>query len=180
MAKKDDKEQLEEDVTVETREEATEDQQIEEISPIEELQIQLQEQKDKFVRLYAEFDNYKKRTAKERLEVIKTAGQDIIKDLLPVLDDFDRAEKSIETSEEIEAVKEGFKLIKDKLFKTLSNKGLQAMQALEKDFDADLHEAITEIPAPSEELKGKIVDVIEKGYSLNDKIIRYAKVVIGK
>lgn len=147
---------------------------------LEEVQIQLKEQKDKFLRLYAEFDNYKKRTAKERIELIKTAGQDIIMDMVAVVDDVERAEKSMETSEDIQALKDGFKLIKEKLFGKLKNKGLSPMDSMSKPFDPDFHEAITEIPAPNEELKGKVVDVIEKGYTLNDKIVRYAKVVVGK
>lgn len=147
---------------------------------LEETKVQLQEQKDKFLRLFAEFDNYKKRTAKERLDLIKTAGQDIVMEMVSVLDDFERAEKAMAGSEDIEAAKDGFKVIKEKMFKKLQNKGLEPMDSLNKEFDADLHEAITEIPAPTEELKGKIVDVIEKGYKLGDKIIRYAKVVVGK
>jgi len=133
---------------------------------LEEVKIQLQEQKDKFLRLFAEFDNYKKRTAKERLELIRTAGQDIISELLPVLDDFDRAEKAMADNDDAKTAQEGFGLIKEKLFKKLELKGLGHMDSMGKDFDPDLHEAITEIPAPNEELKGKVVDVIEKGYSL--------------
>jgi molecular chaperone GrpE len=146
---------------------------------LEEMRIQLQEQKDKFLRLYAEFDNYKKRTAKERLEMMKTAGQDIIEELLPVLDDFERASKALEQSDDFQAAKIGFDLIHEKIFKKLEFKGLEPMDSLGKDFDPDLHEAITEIPV-GEEQKGKVVDVIEKGYTLNQKIIRYAKVVVGK
>jgi molecular chaperone GrpE len=147
---------------------------------LQEATIQLQEQKDKFLRLYAEFDNFKKRTAKERLDLIKTAGQDIIVDMVTVLDDFDRAEKSLQASDDVETAKAGFKLIKEKMFSKLENKGLNVMDCQGKDFDVDFHEAITEIPAPTEDLKGKIVDVVEKGYTLNEKIIRYAKVVVGK
>ena len=149
-------------------------------SDLEEAQIQLQEQKDKFLRLYAEFDNFKKRTAKERLDLIKTAGQDVVVEMVSVIDDFERAEKAMASSDDIEAARDGFKLIKEKLLHKLQNKGLEAMDSLHTDFDADLHEAITEIPAPNEELKGKVVDVVEKGYKLYDKIIRYAKVVVGK
>lgn len=149
-------------------------------SELEEARIQLQEQKDKFLRLYAEFDNYKKRTAKERLDLIKTAGQDVVIEMVSVIDDFERAEKAMAESDDIQAAKDGFKLIQEKLFSKLKHKGLEPMDSLYKDFDADLHEAITEIPAPNEELKGKVVDVIEKGYKLHDKIIRYAKVVVGK
>ena len=146
---------------------------------LEELTIQLQEQKDKFLRLFAEFDNYKKRTAKERLEMIKTAGQDIIEDLLPVLDDFARAATSMEENNDFDVAKSGFDLIREKIFKKLELKGLKSMESMDKDFDSDIHEAITEIPA-GDKKKGKVVDVIETGYTLNQKIIRYAKVVIGK
>lgn len=144
------------------------------------LRTDLEEQKDKYIRLFAEFDNFKKRTAKERLELIQTAGAEVIKSLLPVLDDFDRAEKSIETATDIEAVKQGLLLIKEKLNKSLQQKGLQSMQSIGESFDAEWHEAITEIPAPTEDMKGKIIDEVEKGYVLNDKIIRYAKVIVGK
>ena len=144
------------------------------------LQGELAEQKDKYLRLFAEFENFKKRTAKERLELFKTAGADVIKELLSVLDDFDRAERSLDTATDIDAVKQGLILIKDKLTKTLQNKGLQPMESLHAVFDAEQHEAITEIPAPTDDAKGKVLDVLEKGYVLNDKIIRYAKVVVGK
>lgn len=147
---------------------------------VEELRIQLAEQKDKFLRLFAEFDNYKKRTAKERLEMMKTAGQDIIEELLPVLDDFERASKAMAESEDFKAAKSGFDLIREKIFKKLEFKGLEPMDSQGKDFDPDYHEAITEIPVTDDKLKGKVVDVIEKGYMLNQKIIRYAKVVVGK
>lgn len=136
-------------------------------------------EKDKFLRLFAEFENYKKRTTKERIELFKTAGQDVLQSLLPVLDDFDRAQKVIEKSED-KAVKEGINLIHDKLINTLKSKSLEVVEVNAGDtFDADLHEAITQIPAPNEDLKGKIVDVIEKGYKLGDKIIRFPKVVTG-
>lgn len=147
---------------------------------VEELNIQLKEQNDKFLRLYAEFDNFKKRTAKERLELIKTAGQEVILDLLDVLDDLDRAEQSIAKNSDFETAKTGFHLIKEKLIRTLQSKGLETMDSKGKPFDPDLHEAITDIPAPTEDMKGKVIDVIEKGYTLNQKIIRYAKVVVGK
>jgi molecular chaperone GrpE len=141
---------------------------------------EIEEQKDKYIRLFAEFDNYKKRMAKERIELFKTAGADIIQELLVVLDDIDRGEKIMQESKDIDAVKQGIVLIKDKLFKTLQQKGLQIMDAKGKQFDADFHEAITEIPAPSKDLVGKVVEEIEKGYLLNEKIIRYAKVVVGR
>lgn len=172
---------IEEEPTSENKKESKKLSKIDKIkAQLEESEIQLKEQKDKFLRLFAEFDNYKKRTSKERLELIKTAGQDVIIDLLPILDDFDRAEKSMSSSDDIATAKEGFQLIKDKMFKKLELKGLKSMESQGKEFDADFHEAITEIPAPNEALKGKVVDVIEKGYTLNDKIIRYAKVVVGK
>ena len=135
---------------------------------------------DKYIRLYAEFDNYKRRTAKERIELFKTANADVIKSMLSVLDDFDRAKKSMETAKDIEAVKEGIQLIHHKLKNTLQAQGLTEMESVVgKAFDTDLHEAITNVPAPSEDLKGKVMDEVEKGYLLNEKVIRYAKVVVG-
>ena len=150
----------------------------------EEVEILLKEElgkeKDKFLRLFAEFENYKKRTSKERLELIKTASQDVIQSMLPVLDDFDRALKEIEKSEDT-AVIEGVELIHNKLKETLKNKGLSEVEVSAGDvFNADDHEAITQIPAPNDDLKGKIVDVIEKGYKLGDKVIRFPKVVTGQ
>lgn len=146
---------------------------------IAKLEGELADQKDKFIRLYSEFENYKRRTAKEKLEFSATANKDIMTALLPVIDDMERAAKSIETSTDIQAIKEGLNLVFNKLSKTLESKGLKPIEAQGLEFDSDLHEAITQIPAPTDELKGKIVDVVEKGYSLNDKIIRFAKVVIG-
>lgn len=145
----------------------------------EELQEQLAAEKDKFLRLFAEFENYKKRTSKERVELFKTAGQEVLQAMLPVLDDFDRAWVQISKSED-EALVKGVELIQEKLKSTLVSKGLEVVDIKAGDvFNADFAEAITQIPAPSEELKGKIVDVIEKGYKLGDKIIRFPKVVIG-
>jgi molecular chaperone GrpE len=141
---------------------------------------ELEEQKDKYIRLLAEFENFKRRTSKERIELFKTAGLEVIKDLLPSLDDVDRAEQVVANAKDLEAVKEGIKLISEKLKNTLSQKGLKEIECKGLEFNTDLMEAITEIPAPTEELKGKVVDVLEKGYTLNEKIIRYAKVVIGK
>lgn len=139
----------------------------------------LEKEKDKFLRLFAEFENYKKRTSKERLELFKTAGQEVLQSLLPVLDDFDRAQKIIEKSED-EAVKEGINLIHEKLKTTLKSQNLEEVEVKAGDvFNADIHEAITQIPAPSDDMKGKIVDVIEKGYQLGEKIIRFPKVVTG-
>lgn len=151
-----------------------------EAQPEQDLQAKLEEQKDKYLRLYADFDNYKKRMARERLELIKEAGKDIVLTMLPVLDDFERAVKAAETSDDVKSVKEGMELIHHKLLRNLEQKGLKAMDSQGQPFDVDLHEAITEIPAPTDDLKGKVVDVVEKGYTLNDKIIRYAKVVVGK
>lgn len=138
------------------------------------------EVKDKYLRLYAEFDNFKRRTAKERVELMKTAGQGVIRDILPVLDDFERAMKALDIDKDNpQKEDEGMRLIYHKLLRTLGNQGLKQMEVNGEVFDADLHEAITEIPA-GDDMKGKIVDVVEQGYSLNDKIIRYAKVVVGK
>jgi len=143
------------------------------------LKQEVGETKDKYVRLFAEFDNYKKRTARERLDLIQTAGQDVIRDILPVLDDFDRALKTNIAEDEAEH-NEGFVLIYQKLKRTLENQGIKSMEAKGQVFNTDLHEAITEIPAPTEDMVGKVVDVVEEGYYLNDKIIKYAKVVVGK
>ncbi len=141
---------------------------------------ELEAQKDKYIRLLAEFENFKRRTSKERIELFKTAGQEVIKDLLPSLDDVDRAEQVVADAKDIEAVKAGIKLISEKFRNTLLNKGLKEINCKGLEFNTDLMEAITEIQAPTDDLKGKVVDVLEKGYTLNDKIIRYAKVVIGK
>jgi molecular chaperone GrpE len=134
---------------------------------------------DKFLRLYSEFDNYKKRTAKERIEFAKSAAQDVFIAILPVIDDLERAIKSNETLEDINAIKEGLKLIHHKFSATLTKKGLEPMDTIGKEFNADLHEAITNIPAQSDDMKGKVIDEVEKGYLLNGKVIRYAKVVVG-
>ncbi len=141
---------------------------------------ELEEQKDKYIRLLAEFENFKRRTSRERIELFKTAGQDVIKDLLPALDDIDRAEQVVAAAKDIDAVKEGLKLISEKVKNIMSQKGLKEIECKGMEFNTDMMEAITEIPAPSADLKGKVVDVLEKGYTLNEKIIRYAKVVIGK
>lgn len=146
---------------------------------VESLRAELNDMKDKYVRKVAEFENFKKRSTKERIELIQTAGKEVITDLLEVLDDYARAEKQLNASED-KQVKEGVALVFNKLKNILSAKGLKPMETLNKDFNPDLHEAITEIPATREELKGKVIDEIEKGYYLNDKIIRYAKVVVGK
>ena len=145
---------------------------------VERLQTDLAEQKDKFIRLYSEFENFRRRTAKEKLDLIQSANEQLIKTLLPVIDDFDRAEKSFRDKNDKEL--EGFFLIHSKFKKVLEQSGVKIMDVKAgSDFNADLHEAITQIPAPDETLKGKVVDVIEPGYVLNDKVIRFAKVVVG-
>jgi molecular chaperone GrpE len=149
-------------------------------SELEKLRAELEEQKDKYVRKIAEFENYKRRSAKERIELIQTAGKEVITDLLDVLDDCDRAQKQIENAEDIKEIKEGVLLVFNKLRNTLFARGLKPMKTIHEEFNPDLHEAITEIPAPTDDLKGKILDEIVKGYYLNDKIIRHAKVVVGK
>ena len=135
---------------------------------------------DRFLRLYAEFDNYRKRTNKEKIELISNAGESILKDMLPVMDDFERAITNNETAEDLESVKEGFHLIFNKFRQILESKGLKKMEAKGESFDSELHEAIANVPAPSEDLKGKVIDDVEKGYYLNEKVIRYAKVVVGQ
>ncbi|HET9746955.1 MAG TPA: nucleotide exchange factor GrpE [Chitinophagaceae bacterium] len=147
---------------------------------LEILRNEVGEMKDKFIRKVAEFENYKKRSLKERMELIQTAGKEVIADLLDVLDDCERAEKQMNASEDIDQIKEGVMLVFNKLKNVLAAKGLKSMETVHQDFDPDKHEAITEIPAPSAELRGKVIDEIQKGYYLNDKIIRYAKVVVGK
>jgi len=147
---------------------------------MEKIQAELKEQKDKYLRLMAEFDNFRRRTAKERLELIQTAGKDVIVSLLDVLDDCDRAEKQLDSTDDTVLQKEGIQLVFNKLRATLQQKGIKAMESIETDFDVEKHEAITEIPAPSKDLKGKVIDEIVKGYYLNDKLIRFAKVVVGK
>ncbi len=144
------------------------------------LKAEVQEQKDKYLRLFAEFDNFKRRTAKERIELIQTAGKEVITSMLDVLDDCDRAEKQMQTSTDISQIKEGVQLVFNKLRTTLQNKGLKPMESINTEFDVEKHEAITEIPAPTPGLKGKVVDEVTKGYYLNDKLIRFAKVIIGK
>jgi len=146
---------------------------------VEELTEKNEELNDRYLRLYSEFDNYRKRTNKERLDLLKSASQELVVDLLPVLDDFDRAIKAMEVQGADKEIKEGVELVYNKLFGILSQKGLEPMNSMGKDFDTDFNEAITNIPAPSEDMVGKVVDVIEKGYLLNGKIIRFAKVVVG-
>jgi molecular chaperone GrpE len=147
---------------------------------INKLQEENKELKDKYLRIYAEFDNFRKRSMKEKMEFMQTAARDTMSALLPVLDDFDRAKKIAEQPDSKEVFSEGVSLVYQKLYAVLTGKGLKKMESTGMEFDAELHEAVTEIPAPSEDLKGKVVDTLEEGYLLNDKIIRYAKVVTGK
>jgi len=149
------------------------------VSDEDKLKAESTEWQNKYLRLYAEFDNFKRRTSKERLELLQIAGKDVISDLLTVLDDFERAQKSIETATDVVAVKEGITLVQHKLKGILNHKGLKEMESIGKEFDADLHEGITSIPAPTAGMKGKVIDELEKGYLLNDKVIRFAKVIIG-
>ncbi|MEO6315882.1 MAG: nucleotide exchange factor GrpE [Chitinophagaceae bacterium] len=151
-----------------------------EVSETAKFQEEAAEWKDKYLRLVAEFDNFRKRNARERIELTQTAGKDIIVSLLDVVDDSERAQKQLETSTDAAAIKEGVLLVFNKLRNTLQARGLKAMNAAGQEFNADLHEAITEIPAPSKDAVGKVVDEVQKGYYLNDKIIRFAKVVVGK
>lgn len=147
---------------------------------MEKLQGEIQEQKDKYLRLFADFENFKRRNAKERIELIQTAGKEVITSMLDVLDDCDRAEKQIQTSQDVNQIKEGIQIVFNKLRSTLQSRGLRAMESINTEFDVEKHEAITEIPAPTKDLQGKVLDEVTKGYYLNDKIIRHAKVVVGK
>ena len=149
-------------------------------SELDKKQQELDEMRDKYLRLVAEFDNFKKRNAKERIELMQTANKEVIIALLDVLDDSDRAAKQLESTTDINAIKEGVNLVFNKLRSTLQAKGLKPMENLHAEFNPDLHDAITEIPAPTEELKGKVLDELQKGYLLNDKLIRHARVVVGK
>ena len=146
----------------------------------EQLENQVNEFKDKYLRLSAEFDNYRKRTQREKMDLIRFGSEDVLKALLPVIDDFERAMKSLDSSTDIDAVKHGLHLIHSKFTDFLKNNGVQEVPAVGMELDTDVHEAITETPAPDEKMKGKIIDVVEKGYKLNDKVIRFSKVVIGE
>ena len=171
MAKKKSKKKVEIDKNTESVE-----NQVEEVN----LEDQVKEEKEKFLRLFAEFENYKRRTAKERIELFSTASEEVMISLLPILDDFDRASAEIEKDKDNEIFK-GVLLIKNKLFDSLKSKGLALIEVNKGDgFNADNHEAVTQIPAPTKDMEGKIIDVIEKGYKLGEKVIRYPKVVIGK
>ena len=151
----------------------------ENVKKLDELQLKYDELNEKYVRLFSEFDNFRRRTVKERLELLRAAGEDVLKEMLPVWDDFDRAKKAIQESEDKLSEQKGLDLIYNKFTDTLKKKGIEEMQCIGHEFDPDLHEAVTEIEAPTEALKGKIVDVVEKGYFINGKILKYAKVVVG-
>jgi molecular chaperone GrpE len=181
-SKKEKSEEIQEENTIvengATEETTTEEAPTEQLDPVIKLEIELAEMKDKYLRLYSEFDNFRKRTAKERIDTIVNATEGLIKDLLPIVDDFERAQNSMETSEDIPAIKNGIDLIFNKLNHTLTLKGLKPMSSKGETFDVELHECITQFAAGDEQ-KGKVIDEVEKGYLLNDKVIRYAKVVVG-
>lgn len=149
------------------------------LSTEEKLQQEITELNDKYLRLFAEFDNFKRRTQKERIDLLQTAGKDVVVSLLPVLDDFERALKATENTTDVAPVREGIILVQNKLKSILNQKGLKEIESINTDFNTDLHEAITQIPSPTAEQKGKVIDELEKGYTLNDKVIRFAKVVVG-
>jgi molecular chaperone GrpE len=179
MSKKSKKDVIEEQV--DENENQTMQEELETVSVEEQLQEDLKNEKNKFLRLFAEFENYKKRTTKERIDLFKTAGQDVMVSMLPVLDDFERALNHIEDDKEAEDLRKGVLLIYQKLLSTLEQKGLSVIKVEQGDtFNADDHEAITQIAAPTKDLKGKIIDVLEKGYKLGDRVIRFPKVVIGQ
>lgn len=168
------------DTNPETGASANFNEHFDEDGEVSKLKTELDAQKDKYVRLFAEFDNFKRRSAKEKIELVQTAGKDVITSLLEVLDDCDRAEKQINNTNNIDQIKEGVQLVFNKLRTTLQSKGLKPMESINTDFDVHKHEAIAEIPVQDENKKGKVVDEITKGYYLNDKLIRFAKVVVGK
>ncbi|SDS60638.1 molecular chaperone GrpE [Formosa sp. Hel1_31_208] len=181
MSKKDKGQTIEEPQQQEETIDTAEANHTETLTVEEQLQEELKKEKDKFMRLFAEFENYKKRTTKERIDLFKTANEEVMVAMLPVLDDFERALAHIEEDKEAEELRKGVLLIYQKLINTLEQKGLKKIEVSQGDiFNPDDHEAITQIPAPSDDMKGKIIDVIEKGYKLGDKVIRFPKVVIGQ
>jgi molecular chaperone GrpE len=169
-----------EEIVAENTETQTEENTQTEADETSVLNYKIAELNDKYIRLYSEFENFRRRTAKEKLELINNASENVLKELLPILDDFERGIKANENSKDAKNNAEGLKLIHSKLENTLKNKGLRKMKSLHEAFDADLHEAITKTPTKDKKLKGKIVDVLEDGYYLNDKVIRFAKVVLGE
>lgn len=183
-------EELNVEETKDTAEKQPQNDQAEEAAPLtheeqlekelEDAQAVIEEQKDKYLRLSAEFDNYRKRTMKEKAELILNGGEKSISSILPVIDDFERAIKTMETAKDVKAVKEGVELIYNKFMATLAQNGVKVIETKDQPLDTDYHEAIAVIPAPSEEQKGKILDCVQTGYTLNDKVIRHAKVVVGE
>ena len=183
-------EELNVEETQNTAEEQPQNDQAEEAAPLtheeqlekelEEAQTAIEEQKDKYLRLSAEFDNYRKRTIKEKAELILNGGEKSISSILPVIDDFERAIETMETAKDVSAVKEGVELIYNKFMAVLAQNGVKVIETKDQPLDTDYHEAIAVIPAPSEEQKGKILDCVQTGYTLNDKVIRHAKVVVGE
>lgn len=171
-------EQAETDVEVEVAETASEEERL--AAELEEARKQVEEQKDKFLRLSAEFDNYRKRTLKEKAELILNGGEKSISSILPIVDDFERALKNMETAQDVDAVRQGVELIFNKFMTVLGQNGVKVIETKELPLDTDFHEAVAVIPAPMEELKGKILDCVQTGYTLNDKVIRHAKVVVGE
>lgn len=174
--KKQEEEEQQEQEEAEAQQEEKEEEKKKEKSDKE----KLAELQDKYLRLTAEYDNYRKRTLKEKMELTKSAGEDILKGLLPIMDDFERALQSIDDAGDNQAVKDGIYLIYNKFKDFLKQQGLQEIEAQDKDFDTDKHEAVSKVPAQNEDMKGKVVDVVQKGYYLNDKVLRYAKVVVGE
>ena len=183
-------EELNVEETKDTAEEQPQNEQAEEAAPLtheeqlekelEDAQAVIEEQKDKYLRLSAEFDNYRKRTMKEKAELILNGGEKSISSILPVIDDFERAIKTMETAKDVKAVKEGVELIYNKFMAVMAQNGVKVIETKDQPLDTDYHEAIAVIPAPSEEQKGKILDCVQTGYTLNDKVIRHAKVVVGE
>ncbi|UBM59659.1 nucleotide exchange factor GrpE [Marinilongibacter aquaticus] len=178
MSKKNNIEENQEELAEERNESTVAETEEQTLTEEERLSQELAEQKDKFIRLYSEFENFRRRTAKERVELVMNASEGLIKELLPVVDDFERAQASFDNAKDIAAIKEGVELVYGKLKRTLESKGLKAMESKTHDFDAELHECITQFDG-GEEQKGKVIDEVEKGYYLNDKVIRHAKVVVG-
>ena len=170
-------EQIAQEETAETEEEEVPEV---ELTVEEKLTNEVAEFKDKYLRLYSEFENFRKRTAREKADLITTASEGMIREVLPTVDDFERAIAANEESEDVKVLKEGFTLIYDKLYKMLENKGLTPINAKGEVFDTELHEAVTQFPAPSEDMKGKVIDEVEKGYLLGEKVVRFSKVVIGQ
>lgn len=160
--------------------EQTAEVEVEETPPAVDFENQLEEMKDKYLRLSAEFDNYRKRTLREKADILKYGSEDTLKDILPVVDDLDRALKAIETANDLNAVKDGLSLIVNKFNEFLKSKGIKEIEAIGQELNTDLHEAITKIPVQEEAQKGKIVDIIQKGYMIHDKVMRFSRVVVGE